>query len=121
MSSSGLYDYSDAYILAEGTITVAKAASEDQQNNNANKIVILKNCAPFTKCVSRINNRQVKDAHDIDEVKSMYNLIECTDIYSKISAILLQYCRDELTLAANATTSFTVANAITDSFKTKKK
>ena len=47
MSSSGLYDYSDAYILVEGTITVAKAASEDQQNNNANKIVILKNCAPL--------------------------------------------------------------------------
>ena len=51
----------------------------------------------------------------------MYNLMECSDNYSKTSGILRQYYRDEPDLAANAITDFTVANAITDSHKIKKK
>ena len=51
----------------------------------------------------------------------MYNLIEYSDNYSKTSGTLWQYCRDKPNLAANAITDFTVANAITDSFKTKQK
>ena len=47
-----------------------------------NKKVILKNCAPFTNCISRINITQVHDAHDIDIVMPMYNLIEYGDNYS---------------------------------------
>ena len=35
--------------------------------------------------MSRINNTQVDDAHDIEVVISMYNLIECSDNYSKTS------------------------------------
>ena len=50
---SSLYDYSNAYILVKGTITVAKSAAQDQPNNAANKMVIFKNCAPFTNCISR--------------------------------------------------------------------
>ena len=34
------------------------------------------NYAPFTNCVSRINNTQVDDAHNINVVMPMYNLIE---------------------------------------------
>ena len=36
--------------------------------NNVDKNVILKNCAPFTKCINRINNTQADDAHDVDVV-----------------------------------------------------
>ena len=48
MLRSSLCDYSDAYILVKGTITVANTAAQDQPNNGANKKVIFKNCAPFT-------------------------------------------------------------------------
>ena len=75
-------------ILVKGTITVTNTASQEQPNNAANKKVILKNCAPFTKCISRINNTQVDDADNIDVVMSIYNLIEYSDNYSKTSGIL---------------------------------
>ena len=42
-----------------------------------------KNCAPFTKCISRIKNT------DID------NLIEYSDNYSKTSGSLWQYYKDD--------------------------
>ena len=67
MLRSNLCDYSDAYILVKGTITVENKAAQGQPNNAADKKVILKNCAPFTNCISRIKITQVDDAHDIDE------------------------------------------------------
>ena len=70
-----------------------------------------------------MNNMQGDDAHDIDVVMPVYNLIEYNDNNSKPSWILWQYCRDEPALAADGTTmaDFTEANAITDSFKIKEK
>ena len=69
--------------------------------NNANKKVIFKNWTPFSNCMITINNAQVDEAHDIDVVMSMYNLIEDSDSYSKTSGILWQHCRIESDLDAN--------------------
>ena len=66
MLRSGLCDYSDAYILFKGSITVANTATQVQPNNGANKKVLFKNCSPFSSFISRINNAQVDDAHNID-------------------------------------------------------
>ena len=88
MLRSGLCDYSDAYILVKGTITVANTAAQGEPNDATNKNVISKNCASFTKCTSRINNMQVHDAHDVDVVRPLYHLIEYSDNYSKTSGIL---------------------------------
>ena len=45
----------------------------------------------------------------------IYNLIEYSNIYSKTSGILWQYCTDKLALNDDgATVDFTIANAITD-------
>ena len=74
MVRSNLYDYSDAYILLKGTITVTNTAAAGVAVNNTNKKVIFKNCAPFTDCITEINNTHVDDAHNIDEVMPMYNL-----------------------------------------------
>ena len=52
------------------------------------KGVTFKNCAPFTKCISRINNTDIDNAQDIDIVMLMYNLIEYSDNYSKTSGSL---------------------------------
>ena len=74
---SSLCDDSDAYILVEGNISVNNTGVADAKANNANKKVILKNCAPFTDCLSKINS-QVDNAKDNDIVMPMYNLIEYT-------------------------------------------
>ena len=48
MIRSNLCDYSDAYILVKGTITVPNAAAAGAAVNNISKKLIFKNCAPFT-------------------------------------------------------------------------
>ena len=56
MLRSSLCDYSDAYILVKGNISVNNTAADGAAANNTNKKVIFKNCAPFTDCISKINN-----------------------------------------------------------------
>ena len=81
MLKSSLCDYSDAYILVEGTITVNKTATVGDNANNTDKKVISKNCAPLTNCISEINNTQIDNAKDINIIMLMYNLIEYSDNY----------------------------------------
>ena len=85
MLRSNLCDYADAYILVKGTITITGAGNDDatKQADERDKGVTFKNCAPFTKCISRINNTGIDNAKDIDIVMPMYNLIEYSDNYSK--------------------------------------
>ena len=83
MLKSSLCDYSDAYILAKGTITVNNTSAQGVAANNTNKEVIFKNCAPFTNCISEINNTQIDNAKDIDIVMPMYNLINIVIIMQK--------------------------------------
>ena len=81
MLKSSLCDYSDAYI--KGTISVNNTAAAGAAVNNINRKVIFKNCAPFTNCISEINNRQIDNAKDIDIVMPMYNLVKYSDNYAK--------------------------------------
>ena len=82
-----LCDYAEAYILVGGTIRATNAV-------NATRLV-LKNCAPFTKCNLEINVEHVDTAENLDIVMPMYNLIEYSDNYQDSSATLYQYKRDE--------------------------
>ena len=97
MLRSNLCDYTDAYILVKGTITITGAGDDAaaKQLDERNKGAIFKNCAPFTKCISRINNTDIDNAQDIDIVMPMYNLIEYSDNYSKTSGSLWQYYKDD--------------------------
>ena len=110
MLRSNLCDYADTYILVNGTITITGSAGPEpnpaapttaaqllvlRQADEIDKGVTFKNCAPFTRCISRINNTEIDNAKDIDIVMSMYNLIEYSDNYSKTSASLWQYYRDD--------------------------
>ena len=81
MLKSSCCDYSD--ILVKGTITVNNTAAANADVSDTNKKVIFKNCAPFTNCISEINNTQVDNAKDIDIVMPMHNLIEYSVDYSK--------------------------------------
>ena len=87
MIKSSLCDYSDAYILVKGTITVNNTGTVAAPNNR-NKKVIFKTCAPFTNCVSEINNTQIDHVKDIYILMPIYNLIEYSDMYSKKSGSL---------------------------------
>ena len=57
MLRSSLCDYSDAYILVKGNISVNNTAGAAAANNT-NKKIIFKNCAPFTNCIIKINNTE---------------------------------------------------------------
>ena len=81
-------DYSGAYIHVKATITVTNTVAAATPVNNTNEKVIFKNCAPFTNCISEINNTQVDNAQDIDIVIPMYNVIEYSHVYSKTSGSL---------------------------------
>ena len=93
MLRSNLCDYADAYILIKRTITITGAGDDRAAKwlDERDKGVTFKNCVPFTKCISRINNTEIDNAKDIDIVMSMYNLIEYSDNYLKTSGSLWQY------------------------------
>ena len=116
-----LCDYSDAYILVKGNKSVNNTDATGADANNSNKKVIFKNCAPFTNCVSKINNTQIDNAEYIDIVTSMYSLIGYSDNYSKTYGSLWQYCKEIPAVNDNGNiVDFDGANAA-DSFNFKAK
>lgn len=78
---SSLRDYSDAYVLVKGTITIAGAEAATQTS----KHFIFKKCVWFTDCMNKINNTKVVNAKNLNAVMLMYSLSEYNDNYSKIS------------------------------------
>ena len=121
MLRSSFCDYGDAYMVVKGNISVNNTAAEAAAANNTNKKVIFKNCAPFTSCISKINNAQIDDAEYIDILMPMYNLLEYSDNYSKTSGSLWQYCKEIPAVDNNgANFDFNGPNA-TDSFNFKTK
>ena len=82
---SSLCDYSDAYISVSGTIAIigTEAGDDAKRTDKINKEAIFKYCAPFTNCISEINNAQADNARDINVVMAIYNLIKYCDNFSK--------------------------------------
>ena len=78
MLRSGLCDFSDAYIVVKGTITVVRL-----NNTKWNRSVAFKNNAPFINCISKIDGVKIDNAEDLDVVMPMYNLLEYSKNYKK--------------------------------------
>ena len=118
MLRSDLCDYADAYILVNGTITVAGNQPRDRQN----RPLILKNNAPFASCITRINNELIEDADDdLGIVMPMHNLLEYSKNYRKTIGSLYNYYRDELNDDANLN-NFANSNVVSsNSFQCKNK
>ena len=97
MLKSSLCDYSNAYILVKGRITITWPGADAAaiQADEIDKGVIFKNCASFINCKTEINNTEIDNAKDIDILMPMYTLIEYSDNYSKTSDIVWQLYRDE--------------------------
>ena len=108
---SNLCDYSDAYILVTGNITAT--------GGDANTRVAFKNCAPFTKCITHINDEHVDNADNLDIIMPMYNLIEYSDNHSDTSS-LWQFKRDKQNMnngnPANVTTDVSTSFKYKSSF-----
>ena len=124
MLRSNLCDYSDAYRLVKGTITV----TDPDVNNNANNIrdkrnrpLILKNNAPFVSCITRINGELIEVADDLDIVMSMYNLLEYSKNYRKTLGLLYNYYRDELSDDADDNNFDNIKLVNSNTFKYKNK
>ena len=125
MLRSNLCDYSDAYILVKGTITVTALGANNGANNirdKRNRPLILKNNVPFVSCITRINGELIEDADDLDIVMPMYNLLEYSKNYRKTIGLLYNYYnRDELTNDGNDN-NFDNRNVVnSEAFKYKNK
>ena len=83
---SNLCNYSDAYVLVTGIITVTRTITGDpvqrKQVLNTATHVVFKTCAPFENCRTEINDTFVDYADFINITMPMYNLIEYIDNYS---------------------------------------
>ena len=94
---SDLCNYSDAYILVKGTVTVNGVVNgAENEIVRRNRPLILKNNAPFVSCMTKINNEFIEDADDLDIVMPMDNLLEYSKNYRKTIGSLYNYYRDEL-------------------------
>ena len=82
--------FSDAYIVVKGDITVT-----EPDNAKRNKSVAFKSNAPFINCMSKINSVQIDNAKDLGVVMPMYNLLQYSKNYRKITCSLWNYYRDE--------------------------
>ena len=122
MLKSNLCDYSDAYILVKGTITV-NGVVNGAENDIArrNRPLILKNNTPFVSCITRINGELIENADDLDIVMPMYNLLEYSKNYRKTIGSLYNYYRDELSGDTNSNNfpNRNVANSETFKYKNK--
>ena len=101
MLRSDLCDYSDAYIVFKGTITVSTSDGANDIRDKKNRPLAFKNNAPFISCISKINSVLIENAEDLDIVMPMYNLLEYSKNYSKASVFLWNYYKDELTDETN--------------------
>ena len=59
--------------------------------------VSFKNCATYTKCVTKIDGTTIYDSEDLDLVTTMYNLREHSSNYSETSESLWFYSEYEAT------------------------
>ena len=120
MSRSDLCDFSDAYIVVMGNITVTKktfaandfeapintvanATTTNTENNNAcdEKKSVFKNNAPFINYISKINGVKIDNAEDLDVIMPMYNLLEYSKNYRKTTGSLWSYDTDEPNSSTN--------------------
>ena len=78
-----LCDFSNAYIVVKGDITVT-----EPNNAKRNKSVAFKDKAPFINCIQKINGVQIDNAEDLDFIMLMYNLLEYSKNYRKTTGSL---------------------------------
>ena len=90
MLRSDLSDFNDAYIVVKGDITIGALNNAKKKKN-----VVFKSNPPFINCISNINGVKIDNAEDLDVVMPMYNLLQYSKNYKKITGSLWNYHRDQ--------------------------
>ena len=93
MLRSDLCDFSDAYIVVKGIITLTKTNGRDFIDIR-NRFLTFKNNAPSTNCISKINYVLIDNEEDLYVRMPMYNLIEYSKNYRKTTGSFWNYYRD---------------------------
>ena len=119
MIRSDLCDYSDAYILVKGKITVNTVTARANVRDKRNRPLAFKNNAPFISCISKINGKLIENAEDFDILMPMYNLLQYSKNYRKTTGPLFNYYRDELSDDPNNANSLNKNIINSESFKYK--
>ena len=99
---SDLCDYSDAYIVVKGDITIT-----DPSNNAYDKKLAFKNNTPFSCCILKINSK-IDNAKYLHIVMPMYNLIEYSKNYSKTRGNLWNYYRNKPNNGAEGNINYSI-------------
>ena len=79
MLRSDLCDFSDAYIVVKGTITLEGDSDAKKRNKN----LAFKDNAPLIKRISKINSVQIDNAEDLDVVMPIIIYLNTVEITEK--------------------------------------
>ena len=109
VNKANLCDYSGAYILVTGDKKVTSVSADTN--------VTFKNCAPFTTCVTHINDEHAETAENLDIILPMYNLLEYSDNYADSSGSLYQFKRDESPMNDNNPLNVALDNSTSFKYK----
>ena len=113
MLRSDLWDYSDAYIVVKGTITVT-----DPDIDAYGKKLAFKNNASFNSCITKINNTLIDNAEDLDIVMPLFNLIEYSKNYSKTTRSSWNYYRDKPNNGEEGNINYSIKGSKSFDYKT---
>ena len=112
MLRSDMRDFSDAYIVVKGKITITNP------NNDAyDKKLALKNNAPFTSCTLKINNTIIDNVEDLGIVITMYNLLEYSKNYRKTTGSSWNYYRNEPNSGAVGNINYSIKDSKSFDYK----
>ena len=79
--------------------------------------MVFKNNAPFINCISKINGVQIDHAEDLDVVIPMYNLLEYSKNYRKITDSLWNYYRHEANSGINDGINYSIMSSKSFDYK----
>ena len=113
MLRSDLCDYSDAYIVVKEKFTVTNPNNDAYEEKLA-----LKNNAPFTSCILKVNNTLIDNAEDLVIVMPLYNLLQYSKNYRKTSGSLWNYYRDEPNSGAVGHINYSIKDSKSFDYKT---
>ena len=100
--------FQDADILVRGVITIIGHTIAQ---------VAFKNCAPLTRCITKIDGTTIHDPENLDLVMPMFNLLEYSSNYSETTGGLWIFSKD---VATNSKVDIANTNDL-KSFKYKDK
>ena len=117
MLRSVLCDFSDAYIVLKGIISIENASNDAKYDRKLE----FKNNAPFINCISKRNGVLIDNVEDLYLVMPMYNLLECSKNYRKASGNLWNYFRDDQSSGSvhDGNEKITISFRVSKSFEDK--